>query len=104
MNLPRPADESLQRRISRFVHIPVRDLSLDVAPEGGGFHYRITDLRSKCLVQTEAVCSSHSTMQSVEPQLQRGTMPVAIKARSSGHPFASKTNDNEELLQSSAFG
>jgi hypothetical protein len=29
---------------------------------------------------------------------------VAIKARSSGHPFASKKNDNEELLQSYAFG
>jgi hypothetical protein len=43
-------------------------------------------------------------MQSVKPQLQRGTTPVAIKARSSGHPFASKTNDNEELLQSSAPG
>jgi hypothetical protein len=35
------------------VHIPVCDLSLDITPEGGGFHYRITDLRSKCLVQTE---------------------------------------------------
>ncbi|MEA2263253.1 MAG: hypothetical protein QOJ51_6078, partial [Acidobacteriaceae bacterium] len=29
---------------------------------------------------------------------------MAIKARSSGHPFASKTNGNEELLQSSAPG
>lgn len=27
---------------------------------------------------------------------------MAIKARSSGHPFASKTNGNEERLQSSA--
>src|ERR1700679_1490260 len=52
----------------------------------------------------KAVCSSHSTMQSVKPQLQRGTTPAAIKARSSGHPFASKTNDNEELLRSYAPG
>lgn len=35
------------------VHIPVCDLSLDITPEGGGFHYQITDLRSKCLIQTE---------------------------------------------------
>jgi hypothetical protein len=35
------------------VHIPVCDLSLDIMPERGGFHYRITDLRSKCLIQTE---------------------------------------------------
>jgi hypothetical protein len=35
------------------VLIPICDLSLDITPEGGGFHYRITDLRSKCLVQTE---------------------------------------------------
>src|SRR3984885_8136113 len=35
------------------LHIPVCDLSLDITPEGGGFHYRITDLRSKCLIQTE---------------------------------------------------
>jgi hypothetical protein len=35
------------------VHIPVCDLSLDITPEGGGFHYRITDLRSKCFIQTE---------------------------------------------------
>ena len=35
------------------VHIPVCDLSLDITPEGGGFHYRITDLRSKCSIQTE---------------------------------------------------
>jgi hypothetical protein len=35
------------------VHIHVCDLSLDISPEGGGFHYRITDLRSKCLIQTE---------------------------------------------------
>ena len=35
------------------VHIPVCDLSLDITPEDGGFHYRITDLRSKCLIQTE---------------------------------------------------
>ena len=35
------------------VHIPVCDLSLDTTPDGGGFHCRITDLRSKCLVQTE---------------------------------------------------
>jgi hypothetical protein len=35
------------------VHIPGWDLSLDITPEGGGFHYRITDLRSKCLIQTE---------------------------------------------------
>jgi hypothetical protein len=35
------------------VHIPVCDLSLDISPEGGGFHYRITDLRSKRLIQTE---------------------------------------------------
>ena len=35
------------------VHIPVCDLSLDITPEGGGFHYQITDLRSKRLIQTE---------------------------------------------------
>ena len=36
------------------VHIPVCDLALDITPERGGFHYRITDLRSKCLIRTEA--------------------------------------------------
>jgi hypothetical protein len=35
------------------VHIHMCDLSLDISPEGGGFHYRITDLRSKCLIRTE---------------------------------------------------
>jgi hypothetical protein len=29
--------------------------------------------------------------------MKRGTTPVAIKAQSSGHPFASKTNGHEEL-------
>lgn len=35
------------------VHLPVCDLSLDITPESGGFHYQITDLRSKRLIQTE---------------------------------------------------
>lgn len=35
------------------VHRPVCDLSLDITPEGGGFHYPITDLRSKRLIHTE---------------------------------------------------
>jgi hypothetical protein len=35
------------------VHVPAYDLSLDIIPEGGGFHYQITDLRSKRLIQTE---------------------------------------------------
>jgi hypothetical protein len=28
-------------------------LRVDITPEGGGFHFRITDPRSKYLVQTE---------------------------------------------------
>jgi hypothetical protein len=35
------------------VHIPMCDLALDIVPEGAGFHYRITDLRKSCLVQTQ---------------------------------------------------
>ena len=35
------------------VHLPACDLSLDVTPQGGGFEYRLTDLRKKSPVQTQ---------------------------------------------------
>ena len=34
------------------IHIAVCDLALDVTPEGGGFDYRVTDLRKHCLIPT----------------------------------------------------
>ena len=34
------------------IHISVCDLALDVTPEGGGFDYRVTDLRKHCLIPT----------------------------------------------------
>jgi hypothetical protein len=34
------------------IHISMCDLALDVTPEGGGFDYRITDLRKNCLIPT----------------------------------------------------
>jgi hypothetical protein len=44
---------SLISAVHAKVHIPVCHLSLDITPEDGGFHYRITDLRSKSSIQTE---------------------------------------------------
>jgi hypothetical protein len=35
------------------VHLPACDLSLDVTPQGGGFDYRVTDLRKKIPVQIQ---------------------------------------------------
>jgi hypothetical protein len=32
------------------IHISTCDLALDVTPEGGGFDYRVTDLRKKSLI------------------------------------------------------
>lgn len=35
------------------IHISMCDLALDVTPQGGGFDYRVTDLRKNCLIPTK---------------------------------------------------
>ena len=71
------------------VLIPICDLSLDITPEGGGFHYRITDLRSKCLVQTEG---------GLFVSFDNAKCKAAAAARRSERPFTFLRQDRKSVV------